>query len=157
MLNFSQAWLVFMVDVSLKALLLFAATGLCLLALRLRDTNLRHRVWTAVLVGMLAMPLLVGVTPAIPLPSWMTAWIHLAPLEAVEPDAVPEMPPTAAELPLPASPIDRFDSPPDFASSGFPAEQPFGAEPFATHEARTEQPAFPAVDASEALAPTLFA
>ena len=37
----------------------------------LRDTNLRHRAWTAVLLGMLAMPALVCVTPAVPLPGWL--------------------------------------------------------------------------------------
>jgi hypothetical protein len=67
----AQAWLVLIIDVSSKSLLLAAVAGLALVALRLRDTNLQHRVWTAVLLGMLAMPTLVYVTPAVPLPAWL--------------------------------------------------------------------------------------
>src|SRR5262245_5661417 len=69
--HLAQAWLSLIIDISIKSILLAGVAALVLLALRLRDTNLRHRVWTAVLVGMLAMPALVYITPAVPLPSWL--------------------------------------------------------------------------------------
>ena len=75
MQTFIHAWLGLVIDVSLKSLALAAVAGVALLALRARDTNLRHRVWTAVLLGMLAMPALVRLTPAIPLPGWITVAI----------------------------------------------------------------------------------
>src|SRR5215475_2080673 len=65
------AWLALAVDISIKSILLAAGAGLTIFALRLRDPNLRHRIWTAVLVGMLAMPALVWVMPALPLPGWI--------------------------------------------------------------------------------------
>src|SRR5262245_9076120 len=70
--HLAQAWLSLIIDISIKSMLLAGAAALALLALRLRDTNLRHRVWTAVLFGMLAMPALVYITPAVPLPGWLT-------------------------------------------------------------------------------------
>ena len=72
MVQLSLSWLAIAVDVSVKSLLLAALAGLSIAVLRVRDTNVRHRVWTAVLAGMLAMPLLVLVTPTVPLPGWMT-------------------------------------------------------------------------------------
>ncbi len=72
MSQFTQAWLGLIVDTSIKSIGLAVVAGAALFALRVRDTNLRHRVWTAVMLGMLAMPALVHVTPAIPLPSWLT-------------------------------------------------------------------------------------
>ena len=72
MSQFAQAWLGLVVDTSIKSIGLAVVAGAALFALRVRDTNLRHRVWTAVMLGMLAMPALVHVTPAIPLPSWLT-------------------------------------------------------------------------------------
>jgi beta-lactamase regulating signal transducer with metallopeptidase domain/biopolymer transport protein ExbD len=71
MQNFALGWLGLAIDVSIKSMLLAGVAGVALLALRLRDTNLRHRVWTAVLIGMLAMPGLVYITPAVPLPGWL--------------------------------------------------------------------------------------
>src|SRR5262245_17771981 len=73
--HLAQAWLSLIIDISIKSILLAGVAVLVLLALRLRDTNLRHRVWTAVLVGMLAMPALVYVTPAVPLPGWLSVAI----------------------------------------------------------------------------------
>ena len=80
--QFAQAWLGLIVDISIKSLGLAVLAGLALFVLRVRDTNLRHRVWTAVLFGMLAMPALVFVTPAIPLPRWMNIAIPEAKVEA---------------------------------------------------------------------------
>ena len=75
MQQFTQAWLTLVIDISIKSILLAGVAGLALCLLRMRDTNLRHRVWTAVLLGMLAMPALVYVTPAVPLPGWLTRMI----------------------------------------------------------------------------------
>ncbi len=62
-------------DVSIKAVLLAALAGGGLAVFRIRSSNVRHRVWTAVLVAMVLLPLLVQVTPAVPLPAWMVpAW-----------------------------------------------------------------------------------
>ena len=72
MVQFSNAWLSLLVDVSLKSLALGAFAAVTLAILRIRNMNIRHRVWTAVLVGMVSFPLLVHVTPSVPLPSWMT-------------------------------------------------------------------------------------
>ncbi len=72
MLWFDQSWLVALVDVSVKSVLLASLAAVALTLFRVRNTNVRHRVWTAVLVGMLTLPLLVPVTPTIPLPAWLT-------------------------------------------------------------------------------------
>jgi hypothetical protein len=72
MQTLTHAWLALMIDVSIKSLALAMLAGVGLAALRVRDTNLRHRVWMAVLLGMLLLPALVHVTPAVPLPRWMT-------------------------------------------------------------------------------------
>ncbi len=68
MSDLSMQWLIVFVDASAKAALvaLVAATGLALL--RVRDSNLRHRVWTGVLCGMLLLPALTQVVPALRLP-----------------------------------------------------------------------------------------
>ncbi len=67
----SSEWFVgLLVDISLKAILLAALAGAGTWLLRVRATSVQHRMWTAVLVGMLIMPLLVTWTPAVPLPTW---------------------------------------------------------------------------------------
>ena len=83
MQQFAHDWLGLIVDISIKSLGLAVVAGLALFVLRVRDTNLRHRVWTAVLFGMLAMPALVFVTPAIPLPRWMNIAIPEATAETL--------------------------------------------------------------------------
>src|SRR5450432_3072634 len=89
----AQAWLVLIIDISIKSMLLAGVAGLALFTLRLRDTNLQHRVWTAVLLGMLAMPALVYVTPAVPLPARLVFAIPAASTESNpigdKPDAAP--------------------------------------------------------------------
>ncbi len=60
----SALWLV-----SLKAIVLALLAGICLAALRVRDSNVQHRVWTAVLLAMLFLPVLGGLTPSLPLPA----------------------------------------------------------------------------------------
>ena len=52
-------WLIgLLADVSLKSILLAAVAGAGMAVLRVRNSSIRHRVWTAVLTGMLVMPLL---------------------------------------------------------------------------------------------------
>ncbi|HEY4234858.1 MAG TPA: carboxypeptidase regulatory-like domain-containing protein, partial [Lacipirellulaceae bacterium] len=62
-------------DVSFKVVLLAAVAGAGLAMLAVRNSNVLHRAWTLVLAGMLLMPLLVAVTPGVPVPSWLyPAW-----------------------------------------------------------------------------------
>jgi hypothetical protein len=60
--------LALIVDVSLKSALLAAIAAFGLWILRVRNSAVRHRVWTLVLFGMLALPLLVQLTPGINVP-----------------------------------------------------------------------------------------
>ncbi len=55
--------------VSLKAILLALLAAIWLVALRIRDSNVHHRVWTAILLAMLFLPALESVTPSLPLPT----------------------------------------------------------------------------------------
>ena len=76
MFEISNQWLLFVLDLSAKSLVLALAAGTAMKLFRLRNSNLRHRIWTGVLVGMLALPLLSCSVPAIPvsvLPEWNTA------------------------------------------------------------------------------------
>ena len=57
-----------LLDVSVKSLLVAVLAGVGLLVFRVRSSTLRHRVWTIVLAGMIAMPLLALIAPSIPLP-----------------------------------------------------------------------------------------
>ena len=67
----SSDWFVsLLLDVSLKAILLAVLAGAGMWLMRVRATSVRHRVWTAVLVGMVMMPLLVAWSPTVPLPTW---------------------------------------------------------------------------------------
>ena len=58
----------FVLDVSSRAVAAAAAVALVLWVLRLRDATLIHSAWSAVLLAMLLMPVLLSVVPAIPLP-----------------------------------------------------------------------------------------
>src|SRR5438270_8628624 len=57
---------------SIRSFLLAAAAGLCLRIFRVRDASARLTVWTVVLCGALALPLLSTFAPAldIPVPRW---------------------------------------------------------------------------------------
>src|SRR3954468_10570237 len=68
MFGLSIALLVFVLDTSLKAALVALAAAALMKLLRLGDSNLRHRIWTGVLAGMLLLPLLTPVVPALQLP-----------------------------------------------------------------------------------------
>lgn len=61
-------WSMLLIDVSLKALLVAVVTGGALRLLRVRRSNLRHAAWVGVLGGMIALPVLSAVLPAIPIP-----------------------------------------------------------------------------------------
>ena len=71
-----------LVDVSVKAVLLCGVVGLGVWIFRVRNDNVRHRLWTSALVGMLVLPVLVGATPRVPLPGWL--WPGLSPRVAAE-------------------------------------------------------------------------
>ncbi len=60
--------LALLLDVSIKAALLALIASGLLFVLRVRNANLQHRVWSAALVAMLALPLLIGVVPQVPVP-----------------------------------------------------------------------------------------
>jgi beta-lactamase regulating signal transducer with metallopeptidase domain len=59
----SRAIVGVLIDSSLRALLLAALVAVCLGALRVRATGLRHGAWTAVLAGMVLMPMLTRIAP----------------------------------------------------------------------------------------------
>ena len=71
MLLISQNWLSLVVDASVKSLLLMVLAACLLRVFRVRDTNLRHRVWMTVMIGMLLMPAVVRLTPSLPISMWM--------------------------------------------------------------------------------------
>ena len=112
--QFAQAWLALIVDISIKSLLLAVVAGLVLFLLRVRDANLRHRVWTAVLIGMLTMPALVYVTPAVPLPGWLTIAI---PNASTKPNPAREQPDHKPAGNLPPIALDVAGEPPRVADS----------------------------------------
>jgi beta-lactamase regulating signal transducer with metallopeptidase domain/protocatechuate 3,4-dioxygenase beta subunit len=61
-------WSVVAVDVSLKALSLAVITGCGIRLLRVRRSNLKHAAWLCVQAGMMALPFLSSLLPAIPIP-----------------------------------------------------------------------------------------
>jgi len=74
----ASLWLVSAMDVSVKAMLLALLAGMALKLTRIADPNLRHRVWTGILVAMLALPVLSQILPSLRLPfaidaSWLIA------------------------------------------------------------------------------------
>ena len=71
MLWLEQSWFLLLVDVSVKSLALALIAWIALSVLRVQNANVRHRVWFAVLLAMVALPLLVPVTPSVPIPAWM--------------------------------------------------------------------------------------
>lgn len=76
MLSLSNTWLALLLDVSVKSLLLALVAGAGLVFFRVRNANVRHRVWTGVLLGMIVLPVLTMIVPRLPLPasvSWTFA------------------------------------------------------------------------------------
>ena len=71
MTEFSSLWMMWWFDITCKVLLLGTVGYFAILLFRLRDPNIMHRVWTGVLGGMCCLPILVLVTPRLPLPNWL--------------------------------------------------------------------------------------
>ena len=88
MFEISNQWLLFVLDLSAKSLVLALVAGIAMKLFRLRDSNLRHRIWSGVLIGMLALPLLSLSLPAIPV-SVSQEW------NAADASALPEAEPLA--------------------------------------------------------------
>ena len=68
MSEFSNGWFAAALDASVKALLLVAIASILISLLRVRDSNLKHRVFSVVLLGMLLLPAASMVLPAYLLP-----------------------------------------------------------------------------------------
>jgi TonB family protein len=86
----------YLADASIRALPLALVGGLAALALRRAGVQMRHALWLAVTLGMLALPLLVAWLP--PLPVTVAAWTAPPALEnplPVEAPAAPAGPPPA--------------------------------------------------------------
>lgn len=74
----TSLWFVCALDVSVKALVLALIAAVLLKLSRIADPNLRHRVWTGILLAMLALPVLSQLLPSLRLPfaidaSWLLA------------------------------------------------------------------------------------
>ena len=93
-----------LIESSLRALLLAAVVGACLAVLRVRASHLRHAAWTAVLAGMVLMPLLPRIVPtfAVAIPDLPRGGDvqRVAPAERVPPPdrAAPSPTPAASQL-----------------------------------------------------------
>jgi beta-lactamase regulating signal transducer with metallopeptidase domain/protocatechuate 3,4-dioxygenase beta subunit len=98
MFELSWRWLVLGLDASLKAALVALLAAVVLKLFRIQDSNVRHRVWTGVLGGMLLLPGLTLIVPALrlPLPAAAERWMALRDIEsasgAVNETAVPFSP-----------------------------------------------------------------
>src|SRR5205807_5129682 len=97
MFELSVHWLVVGLDASLKAALLALLAAAVLRLLRVTDSNLRHRVWTGVLIGMLILPVLTPIVPALQLPLPIVSKSLLA-LNEMQP-AVPSPAELTVQLP----------------------------------------------------------
>ncbi|MEZ6127664.1 MAG: M56 family metallopeptidase [Planctomycetaceae bacterium] len=110
MFDLSIDWLTMIVNASFRALLIAAVAYAALKLLKLRDSNIRHRIWSGVLVGMLGLPVLSGFLPPIPLPFEIdTGWL------------------AQAELSHASSNAEVSSSTPDVTALG---EDTFGNDPF---------------------------
>lgn len=99
MLEISNQWLLFILDLSAKSLMLVVIAGIAMKLFRVRDSNLQHRIWSGVLIGMLTLPLLSFLLPAIPVTvsqKWTATDVGSS-LEA-EPIAVANLPPFSHEF-----------------------------------------------------------
>src|SRR5437764_10366148 len=117
MFELSVRWLLVGLDASLKAVLLALLAAGVLRLLRIEDSNLRHRVWTGVLIGMLVLPVLTPIVPALQLPLPLVSESLLA-LNRIEPPIeTPVQPvtepadagPVSSEA-EPTKPIAEFDA-----------------------------------------------
>lgn len=167
MLTYSLQWLVLAVDAGVKSLLLALTAAIVIRVLRLRDSQVRHRVWTGVLAGMLLLPVLSQVVPVLQLPFLVQPdWLRIAtdeppvalPASTTTPKedvdvATSTNEPTSTDLGE-FSPPETFDGPPndlafrnDHAISGRDPvsvdqpQPPTAVDPAALTVASTKQPA----------------
>ncbi|MCA9037625.1 MAG: hypothetical protein KDA91_20970 [Planctomycetaceae bacterium] len=92
MFQTSQQCLQILIDVSVKSLLLAAIAFAAIKLLRLRDSNLEHRIWSGVLFGMLALPILTCFLPSIPVyvsMDWISAPKTSADVSVAATESVP--------------------------------------------------------------------
>ena len=68
MSDLTYQWLVTTLDASVKAVLLALIACAAIYLLRIRDSNLRHRMWVGVLLGMLLLPIVSPLMPALYFP-----------------------------------------------------------------------------------------
>jgi beta-lactamase regulating signal transducer with metallopeptidase domain len=139
MFNDAHEWLLLLLllDVSIKTLLLAVVAAAGLAVFRVKNSHMRHRVWTTVLVGMLVMPLLVQIVPglAIPIPA-------LVSIDQRDTNAVSE-----TELLISAAPSSESTSLLSFdAALDTP---PLSPAPMRQHHAVSFKPSAQSVSASE--------
>ncbi|MCA9051628.1 MAG: hypothetical protein KDA89_22975, partial [Planctomycetaceae bacterium] len=102
MFDLSIDWLTMIVNASVRALLIAAVAYTALKVLKLRDSNIRHRIWSGVLIGMLSLPVLSGFIPPIALPFEADiAWLA----QVADTPAVPTGSPSIG-IPNSAAPAD---------------------------------------------------
>jgi tetratricopeptide (TPR) repeat protein len=123
-------------DVSLRALAAAFAIAIVLRLLRVRSASLRHAAWSAVLIVMLAMPVLTTIVPSVTVsvPSAMT--VDFPRVSRLEPalgiqtsEVLADVRPASAETAAPAtSPVTRTaPAPPDRRSDAAPSKGPYVA------------------------------
>jgi hypothetical protein len=141
---YAVEWLVLAVDASTKVVFLAAVAAVVLRVFRLRDSNLRHRVWAGVLAGMLLLPVLSRVVPALTLPfafemQWLLAGANPADevaapgeTDVVAPVAAASLPTAneAASPPVEGQPATSFESP-----TWLPEVPPVAMQAATTHDA----------------------
>lgn len=130
MLSPVSHWLLIVIDGSVKSLLLAAVAFALLRLLKIRSGSVRHRVWAGVLCGMLALPVLSRVLPALPLPidvdlAWLEttdgpSGMDLAPVSETLPESVLAEETTAAEA-APVAVIDSHEATPSPWQTEFPS------------------------------------
>jgi beta-lactamase regulating signal transducer with metallopeptidase domain/protocatechuate 3,4-dioxygenase beta subunit len=98
-----------LLDVSIKAVLLASIAGGLLFLLRIRNANLLHRVWSAVLVAMVALPFLVYLVPHVRVPIAKRAAAIVAKRDTVGPAPIETMP--MQHLPETATTANKFVDP----------------------------------------------
>src|SRR5688500_7387185 len=104
-------------DISLRILAAAAAVGLVLVVLRVRSGAARHAAWSAVLLAMLTMPVLMAIVPGVevPVPSTLaldfgTIAGEAGPYDGVELRAA-NLESNAAQLPPAVPVLEPLDAP----------------------------------------------
>ncbi|WP_428306126.1 carboxypeptidase regulatory-like domain-containing protein [Lacipirellula sp.] len=119
----------FLVDVTLKSLLVAAIAWAGLKVTRTRDANARHHVWTLMLAAMLGMPLFTAALPRLSAPVWLpTETAYTSSTSAWQQAATTAATPVAAiDVPYPATANDDVASA-SAAAVGASDEAPSSAE-----------------------------